>query len=206
MANRGCTNEPDKFCYICRELTIIKYWRNMTDRDRGLYFAYFGCKIGDEDKRWATNHCCCDCINDLNQWCSGKKLVCCYFWITDIKGHTQKTKKNIQYPNLPSAIRPVSHSYELPVPKPPSSVDCIHMERSDCDSDESLASEYVPEDTVPKPHLIDQEDLSDLIRNLNLTKEKSEILSSRLQEWHLLAPEVKVAVYCNRSKHLVNNK
>ena len=89
---------------------------------------------------------------------------------------------------------------------PPLLLTVSTWKRSACDSDESLASEYVPDDTVPKPHLIDREDLRDLIRNLNLTKEKSEILSSRLQKWHLLAPEVKVTVYRNKSKHLVKKK
>lgn len=222
MAYRGCRNDPEKFCYICGELTLIKYRRNITDRIRRIYFAYFGCKIGDQDKPWAPHYCCCDCTNDLNLWFSGKKNSLkfaipmiwreqkdhhtdCYFCITDIKGYTQKTKKNIQYPNLPSAIRPVSHSLELPVPKPPSSVDLdsIQLEYSHSDSDELLISEYDPEDSVLKPHLIEQGELNDLVRDLDLTKEKSEILASRLQQWNLLAPEVKVTEYRKRSKHLV---
>jgi hypothetical protein len=43
----------------------------------------------------------------------------CYFCITKIKGILRKFKKSVKYPNIPSAIRPISHSKQLPVPVPP---------------------------------------------------------------------------------------
>jgi hypothetical protein len=39
-----------------------------------------------------------------------------YFCIIKIKGIRSKFKKSVKYPNIPSAIRPISHSKELPVP------------------------------------------------------------------------------------------
>jgi hypothetical protein len=53
----------------------------------------------------------------------------CYFCLTSITGVTVKSKHTVQYPNLPSAMRPVPHSAELPVPKPPT-----HMKMSDGES------------------------------------------------------------------------
>ena len=29
---RSCKNDPDTFCYICGELTLLKYRRNLTNR------------------------------------------------------------------------------------------------------------------------------------------------------------------------------
>jgi len=43
----------------------------------------------------------------------------CYLCLTSITGVTAEPKHTVQYPNLPSAMRPVPHSAELSVPKPP---------------------------------------------------------------------------------------
>ncbi|GBP78947.1 hypothetical protein EVAR_57898_1 [Eumeta japonica] len=51
-----------------------------------------------------------------------------------------------------------------------------------------------------EPHLISQSELNDLVRDLQLSKSKSELLASRLQQWNLLAPDTRVTVYRNRSK------
>ena len=51
--------------------------------------------------------------------------------------------------------------------------------------------------------MITQEDLNDLlVRDLNLSKGKSELLGSRLQQWNLLSSETKVSFYHQRSKAL----
>ena len=36
----------------------------------------------------------------------------CYFCITKTSGITAKTRRNVKYPDIPSAIRPVPHSPE----------------------------------------------------------------------------------------------
>jgi len=40
----------------------------------------------------------------------------CYFCVTQVKGISNKSKHTVKYPNLPSAVRPVSHSEDLPIP------------------------------------------------------------------------------------------
>ena len=40
----------------------------------------------------------------------------CYFCLTKLQAHRHKTRKNIQHPDLPSAIRHVQHSVDLPIP------------------------------------------------------------------------------------------
>jgi hypothetical protein len=44
--------------------------------------------------------------------------VDCYFCCCNVKGSNSKNKKVILYPNLPSALRPVVHGPEVPVPEP----------------------------------------------------------------------------------------
>ena len=47
----------------------------------------------------------------------------CYFCMVPPidKGLTKKKKLFVQYPNIPSAIRPVPHGEGLPIPKAPES-------------------------------------------------------------------------------------
>ena len=42
----------------------------------------------------------------------------CYFFITQIEEISSKSKHTVKYPNLPSAVRAVSHSEDLPIPHP----------------------------------------------------------------------------------------
>jgi len=46
----------------------------------------------------------------------------CYFCLTSITGVTAKSKHTVQFPNLPSVMRLVPHSVDLPVPKPPTNM------------------------------------------------------------------------------------
>ena len=43
----------------------------------------------------------------------------CYVSVTNITEINSESKRTVQYPNLPSAMRLVSHSEKLTVPKPP---------------------------------------------------------------------------------------
>jgi hypothetical protein len=36
-----------------------------------------------------------------------------------MKGITSKSKHTLQYPDFPSAVRPISHCVESPIPEPP---------------------------------------------------------------------------------------
>ena len=48
-----CKIHPDAFCYICRCFTVLKQRQNITDFMKKAYLAYFGIKLGDQDKPWA---------------------------------------------------------------------------------------------------------------------------------------------------------
>jgi len=66
--------------------------------------------------------------------------------------------------------------------------------KSSCTSFQHSGDElYVVESEDKLPHLITQEELNDLVRDLSLSKEKAEILGSRLQEWNLLQEGTKIS-------------
>ncbi|UYV71887.1 hypothetical protein LAZ67_9000882 [Cordylochernes scorpioides] len=120
----------------------------------------------------------------------------CYFCLTKTTGITSKSRHTVEYPDLPSAMRPVPHSDILPVPQPPESVIF-----SDDDSDRR---EQQWDDTnfeagaLSEPHLLTQGDLNDLVRDLDLSKKQSELLGSRLKGWNLLHKGTKVCFFRKR--------
>ena len=91
-----------------------------------MYKVYFDCYLGDQDKSWDSHVFCLTCVKALMFgvpmiWREQKKHSNdCYFCQHDFTGfNIAKKKKHIVYPNLQSAMRPVEHSENLPVPKPP---------------------------------------------------------------------------------------
>ncbi|XP_042233503.1 uncharacterized protein LOC121873827 [Homarus americanus] len=200
--SRGCRNSPDIFCYVCGQFTPSDSQSNITPLLKRCYLAYFGCKLGDQDKPFAPHKACKSCISKLQMWSVGK-LKCmpfgvpmvwreqmnhhddCYFCMTKVAGFNKKTKDHIIYPDIPSAIRPVSHSDDIPVPVPPDTWE-ISSEADTSDTNE-MEVDYEPP-TNDDPKLFTQVELNDLVRDLNLPKESAQLLGSRLKEHRLLAP------------------
>ena len=116
----------------------------------------------------------------------------CYFCMTKVLGFSKKSKHKIVYPSLPSAIRPVPHSEDLPVPVPliTQSESESSSESVECQDDVDYTDEH---DKSPK--LMSQADLDDLVRDLNLSKESAELLASRLNDRNFLAPGTTSAWY-----------
>ncbi|XP_073533089.1 uncharacterized protein [Phyllobates terribilis] len=206
---RSCINKADSFCYICGEVIFASQRRNMTTMIRKAYNLYFGCRIGDQDKSWAPHICCNTCASHLTQWLHGKRqsmpfavpmiwreptnhTTNCYFCMVPPirKGVSRKKKWTLQYPNLPSAIRPVPHTEKLPVPKAPETFSVESSEEEEGAWCHEASSSHDPDflsATSTEPHLITQSDLNDLVSDLDLPKIKAELLGSRLQQWNLLA-------------------
>ena len=68
----------------------------------------------------------------------------------------------------------------------------------DTDSSDEPGSQedlYEQPKTDKKPILITQCKLNDLVRDLSLTKQQSELLASRLQEWNLLDEDARVSIF-----------
>lgn len=98
-------------------------------------------------------------------------------------------------PNIPSAIRSIPHSDTVPIP-------VFHQEVQACEDDEmeNYDFEYCGETSTPT--IFSQGELSDLIRDLDLSKARAELLASRLKEKNCLAPGVKITFYRTRKQNL----
>ena len=119
----------------------------------------------------------------------------CYFCLTKIEEYNQKNKKSIVYPNLVSAILPVPVPHS-PVPILPADLP-VASEKSDKSSEDS-GTDFDPCVSERRPHFISQNDLNDLVCDLNLSKDMSEFLASRLRQCNLLTLATKVTFYRQR--------
>ena len=77
--------------------------------------------------------------------------------------------------------------------------DTSSSEESTSDTETGEGGMYVP-DADNSPHLLGQAELNDLVCNLELTKEKAELLGSRLQERNFIKPGTKISHF--RSHHM----
>ena len=132
----------------------------------------------------------------------------CYFCLTNITGFNTSSRKKIKYPNLRSAMRPVPHSDDLPVPTHPVNKDLLSSSDEEMPSREDSAESISLEDIEStysgtsgnEPHWITQEDLNDLARDLYLSKQQSELLASQLKQWNLVQEDVRITCFRNRNK------
>ena len=130
-------------------------------------------------------------------WRKGKDhIMDCYFYMINLKGRNRKNKHHIQYPDVPSVIRLIPHGPDLPVPELDGNMeyssDSEHSDLTVVARDEP----YKPEED-DRPVLLAQAELSDLTRDLKLSKESSLLLNSHLKEKHLLAPRTTFYWYWN---------
>ena len=222
---QGCPNKANSFCYMCGDfITVVQRW-TITSLLRTAYFHYFDCKIGDQDKFWAPHICCKPCYNGLTAWFNGKKANFnfavpmvwrelwnhaddCYFCLTNITGFNASSRKKIKYPNLRSAMRPVPHSDDLPVPTPPVNKDLLSSSDEEMPSREDSAKSISLEDIEStysgtsgnEPNWIIQEELNDLAHDLYLSKQQSELLASWLKQWNLVQEDVRITSFRNQNK------
>ena len=109
----------------------------------------------------------------------------CYFCnITLIKGFNAKNKKQIVYADVPYVAMPLF----IHVPKVENSLGVIENELLISEGDEPQ-----PKRSKKNPILFDQAELNDLIRDLNLSKHKAELLGSRLIEKNVLNENVRMS-------------
>ena len=99
----------------------------------------------------------------------------------NLKGINRKNKYHVQYPDVPSAIRPIPYSWDLPDHE----LDVYMEYRSDSEhSDMTVITgddAYKPtEDDQPVP--LTQSELNDLTRDVHLSKESAQLLGSRHKE------------------------
>ena len=141
---RKCCNDSDIFCNICGCFTLPPQRRNINSFIKKICLTYFGVPLDDQDKSWAPYQVCTTCVETLRSWSQGKNAKLkfgvsmvwrepknhvddCYFCLVNVKGFKKKNKQHLQYPNIHSALRPISHSDKVLVP--------IFTKLSDIDED-----------------------------------------------------------------------
>jgi len=56
--------------------------------------------------------------------------------------------------------------------------------------------------SAPQPHILTQDVLNDLVRDLERSKNKAELLGSRLKQWNLLEKNVRISLFRSRHQQL----
>ncbi|KAJ8677719.1 hypothetical protein QAD02_013506 [Eretmocerus hayati] len=203
-----CRTDRSRFCYVCGALTFKQNIRNMTDSFISLYHAYFKRDVRDLNETYVPNCVCKSCYSTLQLWSDGKRKSMpfgtpmiwskptdhskdCYFCLCPTEGFNRKNRKKIEYPDSTSSRRPQPHSPDVPVPPAPWNRQEVSCEDRDSGNDTMDVFDIPPdfsEDTSANLRLFDQPNLNDTVRDLGLTKEKSQLFGSRLQEMGLLSP------------------
>lgn len=219
MSRRSCANDPNKFCYICGKYALAKQRRNITELIEEAYQKYFDFPIANQDKPWVPHKVCVSCHSILTRWKKGdpnSQILLfsipiiwrepmshkdCYFCLCNVKGFNTKNKDSISYSEVFSITKPVARKTSDSVPisrKNDELTEDDDVENCDTQSDDSVYS-----DTDGAPKLFTQTQLNDLIRDLMLPKNRSEILGSRLQEMNLLAPGTTFSWYRDRETEYI---
>lgn len=207
MTGRSCVTNSSYFCFVCGEYMVGKKGHAISESLKYAYLHYFGFSIRNLDKPWTPRMFCNSCRTVLYKWSNGEKIYFnfsipvlwrestnhqtdCYFCLTKVAGFNMKNRKNIIYANVPSVSKPVQRSPNDPLPVIPSA--------TTSESDLSFTSSCSLYE-ADEPHLVTQAELNDLIRDIHLTKQDSELLASRMQQWKHLAVGTKVTIYRYRS-------
>jgi hypothetical protein len=115
-------------CVVCLELTFICQRQNFTPPIKKCYEFCFEFKVGDLDKSWTPHICCVTCMALLTGWvnCSRQMPFAvlkvwkelknhssdCYSCLTNMTEITYKSRRTVNCPDLPSAMRPVPQRKE----------------------------------------------------------------------------------------------
>ena len=67
MNRRKCKNVPNRFWYICGKVAMPDQHSEITQFVKSYYHAYFGIRIGDQDKSFAPHTCCRTCVENLRR-------------------------------------------------------------------------------------------------------------------------------------------
>jgi len=60
---------------MCGEVTLASQRRSITYLIKKAYHLYFGCKLGDQDKKWAPHIVCKACAICLGGWINRKGMA-----------------------------------------------------------------------------------------------------------------------------------
>jgi len=216
MTSRKCLNDPNKFCYICGRFTFDKQRIDINENIKNHYKNYFDIPISNQDKSWVPHVACGSCVAALKRWNNATSTITpmpfktpmiwreasshddCYFCLTKTFGFNSKNAHKIKYPNVTSVTKTIPYDSHDRPPNPPLLKQNVE-DNTVSDETNSNGDDFCDS----TPILFNQAALNDLVRDLGLPKDKSELLGSRLKERNLLAPTTTFSWYRHREKSLV---
>jgi len=71
----SCVNSADLFCYVCGEVTLASQKHSIMPLIKKAHHLYFGCKLSDQDKKWALYIVCKSCAVRLGGWINRKGMA-----------------------------------------------------------------------------------------------------------------------------------
>ena len=201
-----CRVNPKQFCYICGKFYALKSLKSFTSELQKAYFEYFRISYEDEGKPWAPPDVCIECRTLFYAWKKDKRNVKipftspmvwreqkehvtdCYFCLCTFEGIIC-TSATIKYPehDLDSAIKPRRYENTASATSVQWEGDALNTSFT---SNFSSGTEY--SNVNRSCGKITQAFLNDLVRDLDLSKDKSTILARRLAYVDCLANNVHV--------------
>mgnify|MGYP005983985387 FL=1 len=118
----------------------------------------------------------------------------------NINGINTKNRIKWQYPSTTCVQLPLQHSPDFLLSENIS--EPLKETSSDTTTPGSSQSDANFESITNEPQRFSQNELDDLVRDLNLSKQASELLASRLKEKNLLSPGTTITFYREREKDL----
>ena len=188
-------NNPNRFCYICRNVARPNRQVKTTDFVNRNIPSTFCVKLGFQDRPFAP-YVCGKNLENLSDWRNDKRnsmlfaipivgrvgkyyITDYYLYLKNLIRINRKNKHLVLYPDVPSAIRPIPNASNFPVPGPDGNmVYSTGFHHSDMPV-VSGGDAYKPEVDQPVP--LTKVELDDLTRDINLSKESAQLLGSRLK-------------------------
>lgn len=218
----GCKYR-DTFCAVCGQYTFKRCRRNCTSTVKEYYEKCFGNANETFDNIWTPQVICTSCFSHISDYAKGVKKAKhfrvptiwqkpsnhetdCFFCLSSTFGYNSVNSGKIAYPKLTSITPPIlieqnegnsSNSSE------PETLQDRHqdIEVSNTDQIQEDASDLEEAIESECEHgVFDQDELNDLVRDLGLSKELSELLASRLKEKKLLSSGTKITFFRNRDE------
>lgn len=123
----------------------------------------------------------------------------CYFCLTKVKGFSRKNKYRVVYPDLSTTRKPISTKND----DLEDFTEDIQFNTSSSTSSSPSPDGSTCSFDFYEGHPITQHELNNLVRELNLSKEKSQLLGSRLREKGALSADCTFRWYEHREKEFL---
>lgn len=218
-----CFSKLKQFCYVCGKFVFKQYRHNISQLDEEIYNYYFGAQMVRE-VYWAPDIICKQCRTALHKWWNEKiyslpfgrpmewddpvvhQSENCYVCMnSDVfsNGYNSAKHRKKAYISVESAVIPLPHSDEYPVPKHPKKISPTFVTSIPSASDDPITDPNYTSSEIEYPSLISQAHLDSIVKKLHLSQNYAEILARELKSVHVLGPGVKVTGYRHRQSQFM---